>query len=82
MNFIIFVLTFIKNCEEMSKIVYILSQIPELAKLTTKALPDFQVIDIQLRRESKTNSINFFLEFIELLFFHSFIQLIIYEIND
>ncbi|XP_037044284.1 glyoxylate/hydroxypyruvate reductase A-like [Bradysia coprophila] len=34
----------------MSKTIYILSQIPELAKLTARALPACQVIDIELRQ--------------------------------
>lgn len=35
----------------MTKIIYILSQIPELAKLTAKALPECQVVNIELRQQ-------------------------------
>lgn len=34
----------------MSKIIYILSQIPELAKLTAKALPSCRIVNIELRQ--------------------------------
>lgn len=36
----------------MSKTVYVLSQIPELAKLTAKALPSCKVINIELRQHT------------------------------
>lgn len=38
----------------MSKIVYVLSQIPELAILTAKALPQCQIININLRQQTGT----------------------------
>lgn len=36
----------------MSKIIYVFSQIPELAKLTSTALPGCQVINVELRQHS------------------------------
>lgn len=35
----------------MSKIIYVLSQIPELAKLTAKALPGCRIINVELRQQ-------------------------------
>lgn len=36
----------------MSKIVYVLSQIPELAKLTAKALPGCRIVNVELRQQT------------------------------
>lgn len=36
----------------MSKIVYVLSQIPELSKLTAKALPSCRVVNVELRQKT------------------------------
>lgn len=40
----------------MSKLIYVLSQIPELATLTTKALPGCQVINVKLRQQIGTHT--------------------------
>lgn len=40
----------------MSKTIYVLSQIPELAKLTARALPGCQVVNIELRQHTGINS--------------------------